>query len=99
MDNLNLDSNIQNWEQYLGRNTVSALNVNAPYTPSVNADTMFEGGELSASTIRTGTLTAVQTLGGSANGKVTIDGQNDRIVVTDASGVDRIIIGFLKGGF
>lgn len=55
------------------------------------------GKGITADKITSGVLTAVQTMGGEG-GKVVIDGVNNRIIVNDGN-VDRVLIGFLEGGF
>lgn len=52
---------------------------------------------ITADKITSGVLTAVQKMGG-VGGSVTIDGENNRIIVNDGN-VDRVLIGFLEGGF
>ena len=87
-----LQTNIQNWESYLGRPAVSALSITAPYSSSFNTDSMFEAGELSASKISSGTFSAVQTLGGaSGNGRIDIDGSLIRILFTASDGLPAMV--------
>ena len=55
---------------------------------------------LAVNKLTTGTLSAVQDLGGaSTNARVTIDGVNNRIMIRDESAKDRILIGRHVGGF
>ncbi|HEX9063137.1 MAG TPA: hypothetical protein VF941_23435 [Clostridia bacterium] len=55
---------------------------------------------LTAKKIKTGTLQAdtVITVGTTTGGYIKIDAVNSRIIINDGT-VDRVIIGFLKGGF
>lgn len=85
--------NIPTWDQYLQRNKISDLTINAPYSTSFGTDSLYEAGEISASKITSGNFTAIQTIGGgSGNGKIDIDGQLLRILFTDSNGIPAIVL-------
>jgi len=57
-------------------------------------------GNISVDKLTTGVLGAIADLGGaSTNAKVTIDGEENRIMIRDESAYDRILIGKQVGGF
>lgn len=59
---------------------------------SETGDAIFAG-EIRSGSVVTGIVRVGST------GNVVIDGENERIVIFDASGVARVLIGYLKGGF
>jgi hypothetical protein len=81
----------------------SPIDLNQGQVSSFNFDSQNERNTITATKIKNliadviqaGTITTTINVGGS---NITIDGANNRIIVNDGT-VDRILIGYLSGGF